>query len=855
MSWASVASAVTTIGKLVAEEAKDLWGVREKVDVLLGDLKWMQNFLANEAGDETNHLQTADIRELAYDAENVVETYALKIGSERKPGVTNRIKRYVCILHQLWMLYETRSNIDEIIAGTNVLVRRLNAYQSNKSRGGSSSLTDMKEKRQPFPHIIDENIVGLDVHMEKLVGILVNEGSEHMLVSMCGTAGLGKTTLAKKIHQHFESSSNPFQYRAFVYVSKQFQRKQVWEDILSKLISSSTEERSSNRSDSLSQLNSHSTEGRSNFEELERKMVQRCPKLPLAIVALGKILAEKKNSLTGWHQVSDNVESSLRNAKVKELTLEQVLALSYDDLPCHLKSCFLYLSHFPEDYEIETYRLIELLVAEGIAPTEKKGEIAEDVAEGYLMDLAERFMIQPRRIDPVTSKFTSFQLHDEMRLLCLSKAEQENFVFIVDESNACSSSRIRMVRRISAHKCFETQRIECPNLRSLSFFNTHDLGELFNVEEPSLCEIDLFHRLFWYDLAAYLRFLKARGFWVHIFTNLKLLRVLNYDGWDTYARCKLIGDIGNLIHLRFLSLYRLKFEGSKLPSSLGNLICLQTLDLRVNVNSLYRTHVPDVLWRMKQLRHLYLPIRCTENTKLKLGTLENLQTLENFNTQSCYVEDLINMPNLRKLVIWGPFTIEELDKNVPIIQGKYLHTLSIYSSRERIDPRLLNHLLSSCVSICTLILEGKISKLPELSCRCLNLAYISLARCKLRKDPMSKLEKLSNLRILRLIDFTDEREMVCSAHGFPKLESLSLWSLNKLEQWKVDEGAMPCLRQLEIGECQRLKRLPDGLRFITTLQNLKIRQMPQAFKDNVVPGGPDFDKVEHVSSVIFQNLW
>ncbi|KAE8674464.1 CC-NBS-LRR class disease resistance protein [Hibiscus syriacus] len=940
MAWSAVSSAVITIGKLLTDEAVYLWGVEKQVDRLLTELKWMQSSLleadVKQHEDERIRLWVAEIRELAYDAEDVIEDFALRIVFKKKGGLSGCIKRSACILNEGWMLHETRSKIEEIFEKILDLIRRLQAYgvKGLRDGDGSSSSIARRELRKPYPHIIDQNIVGLDNGIKDLVPKLVDEGTQCRVVSIWGMGGLGKTTLAKKLYHHSRVTSH-FKHRAFVYVSQQFQTRKVWEDILSGLGKFGGNDRKLNDEALASKLfyllklekclvildDVWSTEAwnrlkpafpsaadHSNskillssrtetivshadasvylyklpilnpqeswelFEkiafppsdsidktdddkkkELGIVMVEQCGGLPLAIVVLGGILATK-TSLNEWDRVSENVKSYLNRSKVQGQGTMEVLALSYDDLPTHLRSCFLYLSHFPEDYLIKAERLIQLWVAEGIVPSTEEGDgewgVAEDVAEHYLTELEGRCMIQVRIRDVVTSKVDTFQMHDLIRDLCLSKAKEENFVFIVDESNARSLSTIRKVRRVSMHELFETKYIRCPNLRSLSFFNTRRLRELFEVEIPSACIVGPFSRLrcFWYILAAYISFLKARGFWVHIFINLKLLRVLNYEGLQTFSDCKLIGDIGNLIHLRFLSLQWLNFTSTKLPSSLGNLRCLQTLDLRINEDD--TIHVPDVIWRMKELRHLYLPYKCDYKTKLRLDTLRKLLTLVNFNTKNCYLKDLSNMTRLRELEIRGPFNIEyfneELYSNSPIIRSKYLHTLAIINS-EVIDARYLTDLLSSCVSICKLIIDAEISKLPEhLSS---NLAYIILRGCKLQEDPMPTLEKLPNLRFLRFYyNSFIGKQMCCSAKGFPKLESLSLIDLKELEQWEVGKGAMPCLRRLKIESCRKLEMLPDELRFITTLQELEIRLMPLEFHKKVVQRGQNFDEDQDIWS-------
>nr|KJB45862.1 hypothetical protein B456_007G333900 [Gossypium raimondii] len=858
MALSAVTSAVTTIGNLLTEEAIYLWGVEEQVDRLQTELKWMQRYLMDaetkQSMDEMIRLWVAEIRELAYDAEDVVEEFALKIGSKNKGGPASCIKRSACCLKEGWALHKTRSKIEKIKERINDLVRKLQAYGVKDRGEESSSSTERRESRRPYPHIMDDNIVGLVDDTEGLVKVLTEE-SGCKVVTIWGMGGLGKTTLAKKIYHH-RQVIDYFDHLAFVYVSQPCQKRNVWEDILSgfktldkvdrKIRDEALAEKLYNilgvkkclvilddiwtteAWDSLKPAFPVATGRHSNskilltsrnrgivsdadirelkclndeeiwelfqkivfpqtgnkigeeLKELGENMVKHCAGLPLAIVVLGGILATKNNSLNEWRKISDNVKSYLKRGKNQGP--EDVLALSYDDLPPYLRPCFLYLSHFPEDYMIDVDRLIQLWVAEGIVSSKQEkrdgGEIAEDVAESYLMELVERCLIQVQERDVATLKVKTIQMHDLMRDLCLSKAKQENFVFIVDRSNASSLSMIRKVGRVSVHEFFFIKCIKSPNIRSLLFFNeffpdeavekSWPLEVLNYVEEHEDYDCNpLYWILFISGISTMA--LKIRGIWRYMFNNFKLLRALNYErtGGDPSVGFKLPSNIGNLVHLRFLSLRNLNFHWSKLPSSLGNLRCLQTLDLRVdNV----KIHVPNVIWRMEQLRHLYLPLRCKSNTKLKLGTLRKLLTLVNFNTKNCYLKDLINMKNLRELGINFPFNIEnfnekDLGENPPIIGSKYLHSLFIVSIGEsgtEIDPRHLAHLLSNCTSICNLSIAVRISELPEYHYFSSHLAYIRLSWFKFRKDPMPTLEKLPNLRILEFESSFKGKEMFCS---------------------------------------------------------------------------------------------
>ena len=65
----------------------------------------------------------------------------------------------------------------------------------------------------------------------------------------------------------------------------------------------------------------------------------------------------------------------MRKGKINEqedsnLGVSWVLGLSYDELPFHMKPCFLHLAFFPEDFEIRAKELCRLWMAEGFVSTE-----------------------------------------------------------------------------------------------------------------------------------------------------------------------------------------------------------------------------------------------------------------------------------------------------------------------------------------------------------------------------------------------------------------------------------------------------------------------------------------------------
>uniref|UniRef100_A0A0E0GEW6 Pib variant protein n=1 Tax=Oryza nivara TaxID=4536 RepID=A0A0E0GEW6_ORYNI len=295
-----------------------------------------------------------------------------------------------------------------------------------------------------------------------------------------------------------------------------------------------------------------------------KQILKKCDGLPLAIVVIGGFLANRPKTPEEWRKLNENINAELEMNPELGM-IRTVLEKSYDGLPYHLKSCFLYLSIFPEDQIISRRRLVHRWAAEGYS-TAAHGKSAIEIANGYFMELKNRSMILPSQQSAHSRKsIDSCKVHDLMRDIAISKSTEENLVFRVEEG--CSAYIHGAVRHLAISSNWGGDKSEFEGIVDLSR----------------------------------IRSLSLFGYWEPFFVSgkMRFIRVLDFEGAEGLEYHHL-DQIWKLIHLKFLSL-RGCSGIDLLPDLLGNLRQLQMLDIR----GTYVKALPKTIIKLQKIQYIH----------------------------------------------------------------------------------------------------------------------------------------------------------------------------------------------------------------------------------------------------------
>ncbi|KAK4371843.1 hypothetical protein RND71_007227 [Anisodus tanguticus] len=229
------------------------------------------------------------------------------------------------------------------------------------------------------------------------------------MISIVGMAGIGKTALARNLYNN-QAVASQFSFIVWTAVSQTFQRKNILCDLLDNIIDKHTlsimdvgdladklrkhlygkkyliiiddvwHDKVWKTYKAVFQITTIELRVENLFcqkafreekcppmlEAVVREIVTKCGGLPLAIVVIARLLANKEMTVTSWSQFAESMDAH------------------HDDQEA--------LDQFMEDYAIPLKRIILSWIAEGyIKKVENKS--LEDVARSYLMDLVDRNLV------------------------------------------------------------------------------------------------------------------------------------------------------------------------------------------------------------------------------------------------------------------------------------------------------------------------------------------------------------------------------------------------------------------------------------------------------------------------------
>ncbi|CAL5428142.1 unnamed protein product [Camellia sinensis] len=294
------------------------------------------------------------------------------------------------------------------------------------------------------------------------------------------------------------------------------------------------------------------------------------------------------------------------------------------------------------------------------------------------------------------------------------------------------------------------------------------------------------------------------GSWYPYFLSprLKLLKVLDTSFIQIF---KYPIEVEQLVLLRYLTLDILEKRENQfiLPPSISNLYYLETLIISTSHSFII---LPCDVWTMENLRHLCV----SGNGKYIIHYLfpyfpsDNLPFLDNLQTLSWVFyqkEFSVRIPNLKELGLCGRMVHEKS------LMFPDLHFLDHLQELKLWNEGIFNrdaHVL------------GRI-KLP------LNLTKLTLKNTYLKWDEVSTLGKsLPNLEGLKLLNKACIGKCWETIDGeFPRLKFLQL-KLVQVDQLEVSSNHFPVLQRLVLIQCNGLKKIPSEMGNIPTLQMIEV---------------------------------
>ncbi|KAL1807654.1 hypothetical protein ACET3Z_024644 [Daucus carota] len=844
MADAVVEFLLENLKQLLLYHVELISGVKEQVESLHRELSLMNAFL-RDSKEKRNQYEVVreivrQIRDVAYETEDVIDTFVATAALQRS---RNRLSRFV-------HAFDYKSVARQI---ESIKVRIKEIYDAKKFgieilKGGGSSTKRSPHKRVPV--VEEDNVVGFDEEAKTVVNRLTTGSEQLEVISVVGMGGLGKTTLAKKIYTD-RSIEYHFFIRAWVYVSQDYSRKEVFLALLGSLKQLKEEMHKMSDEHLAEMLQEYLSTGKYLIVIDDVWKIETWDDLKVAFPNRNcgsRILLTSRNTDVAIHANPVNPPHPLRFLTPDEsweLLQKKVFGKG---------SCPSELGDLGNQISLKCGGLpLAIVVVAGLLSKKDKTrdwwkKVADKVSTYVARDpkqcldvLALSYHHLP---DHLKICFIYFGVFPEdsaipvwklLRLWvaegfiqqtgqeCLEDVAEEyledlverNLILVAEKraNGRLKSCRIHdMLRDLCLREAKEEKFLkviernfqDAPmgpiNDRRLCI-HSHVLEYIRS--KPSNAHV----RSFLCFAIEEVELPRANTSFIH--EAFKLVRVLDVRSIYLY---RFPSDIVQLFHLRYVAIYG---NFKVLPESISKLWNLQTLIVETTEREL---DIEVDIWKMSQFRHLHTsgssrlhgPPAKTRKQYADPFVRRNMQTISTISPDSCTENILARTPNLKKLGIRGKLLTLMEEKGGSSMFDNFaqlgnLETLKLLNDAFPLSP-----------------FQANLKRLPQSYKFPPNLKKLTFSDTLLDWKNMSIIGMLPYLEILKL-----KEKAFMGPHwepldgGFGLLRVLQIGRTD-LVQWDASSHHFPRLERVVLKHCENLRSVPYGLGGVSALKMLEL---------------------------------
>lgn len=527
-------------------------------------------------------------------------------------------------------------------------------------------------------------------------------------------------------------------------------------------------------------------------------IVKRCGGLPLALITVGRAMANMKTEKEWEHvvEVLSNAASEIRGME----DVFTILKFSYDSLQDDtLKMCFLYCALFPEDYPLEKEQLIDYWIGEGFLDGSNVYSL-HNKGHAIIGSLKVTCLLETGEDD------TQIKMHDIVRSFALwiasnrgqnvEKAVVQGCNGLLELPSVEKWDKVERASLLGNEITTLSAGLVCPNLSTLLLHWNRSLSKISN----------------------------------DFLQHMPTLKVLDLS--VTSIR-ELPASVGQLVELRYLDLSRTKIAA--LPQELGHLSKLRHLDLQ-RTDSLKK--IPrEAILGLRNLRVLNMYYsygeweisHCEVERQIKFLDLQELTHLTALGITMTEFSALMKLSNfyhildcIEYLFIKGCEGLVYLMVATEYGGGERLRRLNIYdcTTLKEIDigcesgkdwlPSLEVLSLHNLPNLTTIWRNSVSPKSHR------NLRFINIWYCHKLKN-VSWIIQLPRLEKMYLF-YCDEMEEIIGESDategalelqFPRLQTISFRGLPRLRSISKVAISFPKLQTLAHIDCPQLRKLPS----------------------------------------------